>query len=72
MLLNLLDFFFPNIVRRIQKDILFQACSELKKQAGAQFDKKGPQDARGAAFWDASCHLDPWDGDFFKLGKRSE
>lgn len=34
----------------------------LREQAVARFDEFGGHDARGAAFWDAACGLDPDDG----------
>lgn len=42
---------------QIRLETLSEAARDLQRQARQRFDQHGPQDPRGAALWDAACHL---------------
>lgn len=49
------------------RDLLSAASTELRRQATNRFDRYGPGDPRGAAFWDVAAWLDPDDHNALEL-----
>lgn len=56
-----------SVLAQRDAEVIQRAVKELRQQATARFDTHGGEDARGAALWDAACHLDPADGDALGL-----
>jgi hypothetical protein len=55
-------------VAQAKVEALREAAKYLRRHGAALFNKRGPQDARGAGLWDAGCAIDPDDGDAFSVG----
>jgi len=51
---------------------LDRAADVLRHQGSLRFQAHGPHDVRGAALWDAGCHIDPDVGDALKAGRKRE
>lgn len=49
-----------------KRQVVRECAQALREQATQRFGTHGVNDARGAAFWDAACFLDPEDGDALK------
>lgn len=58
----------PDRAAAAEHRTLVRAAKYLTDQAMARFAEHGPQDPRGAAFWDASRALDPDDGNALAEG----